>query len=175
MIERTSSTASHGLYAIPGGIYSLSGTALKELAAAATDQRASLRFKALGSSMSPFIRNGDIVTISPVGGRRLRGGIIVAFCHPKTNKLVVHRIVRVAPGGVWPRGDNTTVPDGFVPFKNILGIVSQVRRRQRRILLGNGPEGAILAALSRKNMLRPMTFTAWRILRPFRFLRKPLP
>ena len=42
----------------------------------------SFRFKAGGSSMIPFIRNGDIVTVRPYRGAPIQKGDVVAFTNP---------------------------------------------------------------------------------------------
>jgi signal peptidase I len=174
MIDQNPSPKKSGLYAIPGGLYALSGTVLKEIIRAATGKGASIRFKALGFSMSPFIKDGDIVTISPPADRQIRKGIVAAFVHPQTDRLVVHRIIRATPRGIWMRGDNTFESDGIIPLKNVLGFVTQVRRGQKRIFYGRGAGGAVIAALSRRNFLRPSIIFVWSVMHPLRFLRKSI-
>ncbi len=60
--------------------------------------------------MAPFIRNGDVVTISPLRGRRARFGDVVAFAN-STDGLVVHRVVARGPGRYEIRADNPGGPD----------------------------------------------------------------
>jgi len=45
---------------------SISGSTLIELLEAVLSQEASFRFQAKGLSMSPFIKDGDMVTVSPL-------------------------------------------------------------------------------------------------------------
>ena len=82
------------LYAVPGGVHSLSGKALEEFLRAVLAKGASFRFEARGLSMHPFIKDQEVITISPVQRSRLYCGDVVAFCHPETGRLTVHRIVK---------------------------------------------------------------------------------
>ena len=106
--------------------------------------------------MHPFIRDGEVVTISPVQERRLRLGDIVAFCHPETGRLTVHRIVMKNGAGILLRGDNCPEVDGMVPAVNILGRVTEVEGRNRINRLGWGPERLFLSLLSRYHLLQPL-------------------
>jgi hypothetical protein len=153
---------------VAGGIFSLSGDGLKELVRETGEKGASLRFKARGSSMSPFIKDGDVITISPLVPGELKCGAVCACAHPETHMLVVHRIVRVTPRGLWFRGDSAPYPDGCVSVEDVLGVLTHVERGGRRVHLGNGPERALLAALSRAGLLRPLAIAVARLTRPFR-------
>jgi len=54
------------------------------------------RFRALGRSMTPFIRDGDDITLAPVSVERdIRLGEVVAYLRrlPDGRQLVVHRVV----------------------------------------------------------------------------------
>ena len=144
------------LYAVPGGVLALSGKALKEFLQAVLAKGASFRFKARGFSMHPFIQDGEVVTISPLPEGRLRLGDIVAFCHPETGRLIVHRILKKKAQGFLLRGDNCPEVDGMVPAVNILGRVTEVEGRSRIMRLGWGPERLFLALLSRYHLLQPL-------------------
>ena len=110
------------------------------------------RFQAAGYSMSPFIRSGDLITISPVSDP-LRIGDIVAFINPCNNKLSVHRIISKVPNGYLLRGDNSPKEDGIVLLNEIFGRVIHIERNGRRVRLGLGSERIIIAFLSRYNWL----------------------
>lgn len=115
------------------------------------------KFQARGSSMMPFIRDGDVITIAPLqrGGAGL--GTIVAFTRPGNGILVVHRIVDISENLFFINGDNYPQnPDGWVPFENLLGRVVEVNRNGRRIWLGLGVERYLIAYLSRRNWLSPL-------------------
>ncbi len=142
------------LHAVEGGVLSLSGPALQEFLRAVLARGVPFRFRAGGTSMDPFIRDGDIVTIVPADARGPRIGDVVACCHPREGHLVIHRIVASMPGGMLIRGDANEAADGVVAVGQVLGVVSAIGRDGRRVMLGNGPERWILAHLSRAGLLR---------------------
>jgi hypothetical protein len=76
-----------------GGEGTISNRALSELLQAVLDKGMPFRFRAPGFSMSPFIRDGDVITISRLSGDSPGQGTVVAFSQPKTGKLIVHRVV----------------------------------------------------------------------------------
>jgi signal peptidase I len=145
-----------GLYAVEGGVLSLSGPALQEFLRAVLDHGVPFRFSAHGMSMDPFIRDGDAITIVPLGSRQPRVGDVVAFCRPPDSRLVVHRVVGAGPFGFTVRGDANDTADGVVASQGVLGRMSVVHRRGRRVVVGSGPERLLLAHLSRRGMLRPL-------------------
>jgi len=156
------------LYAVPGGVLSLSGPALLEFLRAVLAKGASFRFKARGFSMLPFIQDGDVLTVSPRPARRPQPGEVVAYCHPETGKLVVHRVSARRAGGYLLRGDNAPEADGLVPPANVLGRVDWVERRSRRMRFGQGQERRVIALLARHNLLHPLIFRASQMLRPLK-------
>jgi signal peptidase I len=134
--------------------------------AAVLDKGTPFRFQAAGFSMTPFIRNGDVITIAP-GAFRVRFGDVVAFDLPPSGKLVVHRIVGRSRDGFIIKGDNSPSFDVGVPGSRILGRVARVERRGKRVRLGSGVERFAVAFLSRHGWLRPIVWTVWRFARPF--------
>lgn len=131
----------------------LSGEALTELLRAVLAAGRPLRFRAGGLSMSPFIKDGDVLTIRPLGGEAPRTGDIVAFIHPETGKAAVHRVVRGKSGLFSLKGDNSPLADGIVVLEQILGTVCRVERSGKDIRLGGKRGGAVIAALSRSGWL----------------------
>jgi hypothetical protein len=105
-----------------------------------------------GSSMVPFIRAGDVVTLRP-GAEAFLGGVI-AYLRPGA-RLVVHRVVALSGAGVVTRGDASPETDGPVGWGDVLGHVSGVERGGKPLLgLGFGPERALIAVLSRWGLLQ---------------------
>jgi len=133
------------LYAVPGGVHALSGPALRELLESVLARGIPFRFRASGFSMHPFVRDGDVVTISPPSRREPRVGDVVAFVGPVNGKLTVHRIVARRDGRYLMRGDNADVTDGWVGPHDVFGRVSQVERAGAAVRLGLGPEGRLVA------------------------------
>jgi len=141
-------------YVSARGVLALSGAALRDFLAAVLERGAPFRFTARGYSMHPFIRDTDVITVSPLDGRVPHVGEVVAF-RSGVDRLVVHRIVAAVDGAYELRGDNSAESDGRVPREAVLGVVTRVERIGRPRRLGIGPEGALLARLSRRGALRP--------------------
>ncbi|MCU1349444.1 MAG: Peptidase conserved region [Acidobacteria bacterium] len=87
----------------------------------------SIRFQAAGDSMYPAIRSGELIEVSPIGGRDvLQAGDVVLF---KADRgLTAHRVVHVANGLVVTRGDNAVGNDPAVPLDALLGTVTAIER-----------------------------------------------
>lgn len=148
-----------------GDDLSLSGEVFLKLLEAVIDKRAAFRFKAKGFSMSPFIKDGDIITVSPLSGPPKLGDV-VAIIYPEIEKLFVHRVAGKRKNLYLIKGDNTCKIDGFIPDKNIIGRVTKVERSGKRIFLGFGPERFLIALLSRKKLLPPLLTSVRMLLRP---------
>jgi hypothetical protein len=129
----------------------LTGDGIIELLSATVSKGGSFRFKANGFSMTPFIRDGDIITILPLR-RRLSAGEVAVYICPKTGKLIVHRVIKLRNGMLYIKGDNSFSECDKVPYKNILGFVGRVERKGRNVSLGLGPEGGIIALFSRAGL-----------------------
>jgi Peptidase S24-like len=137
----------------------LSGDSLTELLRAVLAKGKPFRFRAGGSSMSPFIKDGDIVIVSPLLGRKPRTGEVVAFLHPGTGKVAVHRIVRKKTGWFFLRGDNSFSVDGALTFDRVLGSVTRVERQGRRVRGMGGRLSPAVALLSRTGgLVRGLSF-----------------
>lgn len=133
--------------------FSLSGTGLAELLKATLSKDASFRFKVQGFSMSPFIKDSDVVTVSPFSDSSTCFGRAVAFLHPKTEKLAIHRIVGKRSDTYIIKGDNAFTIDGLVSKENILGYVAKVERDENQVHLGLGIERFLIAFLSSTRIL----------------------
>lgn len=142
---------------------SLSSIELTALLEAALSKNASLRFQVKGFSMSPFIKNKDIVTISPILNSVIGFGKIAAFRHPVNKRLVIHRIISSNGRHYLIKGDRIFSSDGFIPKENILGCVSRIERNNKMIYFGLGPERIIIAFLSRIRVLS-LIFWVWRLM-----------
>jgi hypothetical protein len=143
--------------------------------------------------MSPFIRDGDVITIAPLQPpdrsphvpapsslsagnvtevRNCDIGQIVAFESALSRRLVVHRIVGRRESGFLIQGDNLSGPVvDVVRPDDILGRVVRIERGRKRIWLGLGPERYAIAVLSRAGLLLPIRSRA-AVLRRF-FRRRP--
>jgi len=145
----------------------LSGRGLVDLLRAVLHKGVPVRFQAKGFSMAPFIKNNDVVTISPLQGTQPSLGDIIAFAHPETQGLCIHRIVRNKDGFFVTKGDNRSETEESVPIENILGSITRVERDGKKIFLGLGPERFLIAFLGWRGLLFPLLLPLWKVLRPF--------
>jgi hypothetical protein len=129
---------------------SLSGKALIELMQAVHAKGRPFRFNAGGHSMAPFIRDGDVISVSPLAAHAPGPGDVVAFIHPETKQLCAHRVLSVKGDSFLIQGDNLPDnPDGAIPYKAIVGQITAVERAGNKVRMGLGPERRLLALLSR--------------------------
>ena len=119
-----------GPIAIRDGIR-LSNTALQALITEVHGCGAGFRFRVGGESMRPALRNGDVVTLSPCSSSGVGLGDVIAFRHPATGSLMLHRVIRMHSTGVETMGDNLRQSDGVVPWESLLGLVTRVERHER--------------------------------------------
>ncbi|MCX6844936.1 MAG: S26 family signal peptidase [candidate division WOR-3 bacterium] len=124
--------------------------------------------------MSPFIRDGDVITIAPSGRKPKAPGCgigqVVAFVSPVNERLVVHRIIGRHQSRFLIQGDNLPGPGAdLIDRDDILGRVVRVERGGKRVWLGLGPERYVIAVLSRTGLLLPVR---WRASALTRFLRR---
>jgi len=144
---------------------SFSSQALIELIESVLSKGACLRFQVKGFSMVPFIRDNDVVIISSIHNSSIGFGQPVAFRNPCSEKLTIHRVLGKNNNTYLVKGDIVFEIDGFIPKENILGVITGIERRGRRIKLGLGPERFIIGLLSRLKIL-PFCFWCW-MLFPF--------
>jgi hypothetical protein len=149
----------------------LDGASLAKLLEAALAKEHSFRFQAKGYSMSPFIRDGDTLTISVLQNTTLSIGAIVAFLPPPAKKLIVHRVIGRKAGLYLLKGDRAFNSDGLVQRQDIVGRLSAIERGERHIHAGLGKEGLVISLLSRARIIYFIA-VLWSFIP--RFLKKPL-
>jgi len=101
----------------------------------------SLRFKAKGESMRPFIRDGDILEITPVNGEEIRlGGVI--FYHVGEKRTVAHRVMKKIIENdklvFLTKRDLNTDEEEKVHLEQVLGRVKAIERKGRKIRVNEG-------------------------------------
>jgi signal peptidase I len=107
----------------------LSAPMVMELIEAVHEKGGSFRFQAKGYSMTPAIRDGDVITIAPLKDIMPRRGDVVAFRHPERPQMLVHRVLHAREKKYYIKGDNAPEGDGWVSAENILGLITHVERR----------------------------------------------
>jgi signal peptidase I len=111
----------------------------------------SIKFRAGGNSMFPFICDGDIITVSPVSTSPKIGDVVVLFSPLQI--LIVHRIISKKKNLYFTKGDNAYSIDQPVDFLDIIGVVKQVKHKHQNIIR-NVRYGWIIALFSNLNMTR---------------------
>ena len=136
-------------YITGGGELRLSNPGQLELLRGMEERGVPLRTTVRGFSMSPFIRDLDVLTISPLHDQQPRIGDVVAFSHPENGRLAIHRIIKRTGSGWLIKGDNCEEADGVVAVDNIIGRVIRIERNKKKIKLGLGASGRLIAFLNR--------------------------
>ena len=149
---------------------SLTGPVFIELLQATLAKGVPFAFRARGSSMHPFIRDGDVITVSPLGEDSPSLGDVVVFVRREIEKLVVHRVIRIKGNSYFTKGDGTTGVDSLVPTVNVLGLVTRAERERKRVFIGLGPERFLIALLTRKGLTVPLVRVVTKLLRPIRYM-----
>jgi len=98
----------------------------------------SVRFRAPGCSMYPTIRNGDAITVVPLGRSPIRVGEVVLY--RKGPAAIAHRVIRVQSiagraAGLVLRGDAAQSSDGPIEPAQVLGRISAIERDGRTVHL----------------------------------------
>lgn len=144
---------------------SFSGTDLVELLRVVLGKGVPFTFRAKGFSMFPSIRDGDIVTVSPLQDAVPRLGDVLAFVGPGGERLIIHRVVGTQGDAYLARGDATSEADGLVREEDVLGRVTYVERDGQETRLGLGPERFLIAILTRSGLLSHLVLPVCRLLR----------
>lgn len=131
------------------------GQALADLLVAVLEKGVPFRFRAKGFSMSPMIRDGDVITVYPSDEKKFRVGDVVAVFYAAYEKLVVHRLIGRKNDFFMVKGDNNAEVDGLVSPDKILGKIQRIERNGKRIRLGVGKEGMLIAWLMRMGLYLP--------------------
>lgn len=140
-------------YVFIGGELHLSNLGQLELIKGMMERGVPLRTIVRGFSMQPFIRDGDILTISPLDGKEALPGDVVAFVQPESGKLAIHRVISRDNSGLLIRGDNCPRADGTVMPEKILGYVTRIERCGRDVHIGLGFSGILISMLNRSDHL----------------------
>lgn len=83
--------------------------------------------KAFGSSMEPLLKENDVVYLKKTSFRFIKINDIVAI--KKYNRIITHRIVYKTNSFIITKGDNNLQSDGKIHKKNIVGLVTHIKRK----------------------------------------------
>lgn len=109
---------------------------VEELGSQLLRQGGHLRIKARGGSMIPFIRDGDLVLVSPAEGSEVRVGDVICYREPP-GRLFLHRVIRREAGRFVTKGDALVVSE-VISQGQVLGKVVAIERRGRVRRLDTG-------------------------------------
>jgi hypothetical protein len=129
-----------------------------------------LRVRAHGGSMLPFLRDGDVLVVRPIGARGVRIGDVLCY-EPPSGGLCLHRVVARGERGFVTRGDALRYLED-VPETAVLGVVTARDRRGRTVALDTlaAHRRARLIALGAPALARclPLARGLWRMGRGLR-------
>ena len=108
------------------------GGVIVSLAKESLQKKIPLRFKAKGNSMFPFIKPNDIITISPLQKNILGLGTVVAITKNNSERLFLHRIIRIKDNLFTTKGDNNRGCDAHAIKQEIIGYVSLLERNSKK-------------------------------------------
>lgn len=115
-----------------------------------------VRFTVSGTSMRPFLEEGDIVTLAPVTPADLKIGDI-ALVRRSPNSLTLHRLVRKMRGSqplfVF-KGDAVSESDEPVAPHQVVARVTEIQKTHKRISLQGGMAVVRNWFLAQKSILR---------------------
>ncbi len=87
-----------------------------------------VRIRATGNSMRPFIRSGSLISFRRLAGPVRMGDVVLVLEHG--HRPLFHRVHRIEEraDAVWiqTHGDGAARPDAFVPSTSVLGRVVRV-------------------------------------------------
>lgn len=103
---------------------------------AALERGQRVRITVNGSSMLPFVRDGDVVELQPIHSLPRRGDIVLLRCSEE--RYVMHRVVRQEGDALFIRGDAQLRCEGPFASHDVLGRVSLSQRNGRTRALDRG-------------------------------------
>ena len=102
----------------------------------------SVRFRAHGRSMHPFIKDGDILIVEPLNGTLAKTGDIIFYRRPSA-EIIAHRLIKIETRNdksvLITKGDSLKHYDTPIPAGQVLGRVVRVEGRKRQLSLNNWP------------------------------------
>jgi signal peptidase I len=141
-------------------------TPVDDLAAQSLRRGNTLRLRARGGSMLPFLLDGDVLIVRPVPVAQVRVGDVICY-EPPAGGLCLHRVVARRERGFVTRGDALTYVE-VVPDTSVLGRVVARERHGRCVALDS------LAARLRARVIARLAPALGRLLPLARGVRRRL-
>ena len=105
---------------------------------AALERGQRVRMTVSGSSMLPFIRDGDVVELEPMRSLPALGDMVLVQCPNPADCYVLHRVVRIEDDGFFLCGDAQQHCQGPFTQSDVLGKVIVSYRNGRARALDRG-------------------------------------
>lgn len=122
-----------------------------------------IKFKACGSSMRPFVKDGDIVEIEPIKEfESINKGDILLFS--RGNAVCLHRAIRLNGSNFTIKGDSSRYIDGKIDKEDIIGKLLSIERNGHQIEINN----------SWLNKIAPFSWIWYRFIFIIKKLLKPI-
>lgn len=97
-----------------------------------------------GTSMTPTLKYGELVQVTPYGEQPVRAGDVVLFRAPQMSRDLLHRVVAVIGTAIRTRGDSNTGDDPWeLQPSDVMGRVTAVWRRRTRRTVAGGWRGRV--------------------------------
>jgi signal peptidase I len=117
----------------------LNGADFRELARNILRNGHQVHFRARGGSMYPFIKDGDVLEVTPYAEKLIIRCGDVLLIETNTGKFLTHRVVNIkhhhGKDYYMIKSDASDSTDGWFRSENILGRVDVIERGSRRIWL----------------------------------------
>jgi len=125
-----------------------------------------IKFKGYGVSMTPFIKNGDTLTIKLLSKNdAIRTGDIVVVKQIDKKKIIVHRIIKTKETRYYIKGDNKIRSDGWFPQKAIIGVITEIKRESGKRIAHSPLYNLIIAHLSKTRILNSLLLPGGRLIK----------
>ncbi len=138
---------------------SLEGNQLADIAREVLARGGLFHFRARGSSMCPFLRGGDVLTVEPADHAALCRGDVVLYGEPG-GRTCAHRVVDSVQCGerkrLLVRGDAHRGKTQLVSAEEVLGRVAVKGREKERVHLNSHRQRSLALWWSRCSPLGPL-------------------
>ena len=130
-----------------------------------------IQFNVTSNSMQPIMQIGDIVVAEVVNPKVINPGDIIVV--RRMEDFITHRVILSTKDGWLTKGDNNASMDPIVERDRLIGLVKEVQKNKKRIVLESTRLGRVNRLFARLGELEVRASNHHRFLRlPFRICIK---
>lgn len=119
----------------------------------------------IGQSMSPTLREPEIIKLKPYENRSPKIGDVIFYLPQGKDKSIIHRVIRITKSGIKTRGDNNSQEDDyFLHLNEIKGQVVTAMCGSNTRQIKGGLRGRLVGSYLHKRKLIFRLF--YKIIRP---------